>query len=123
MKAFYYAEKEKGEFIKQTFEKHHWLNNTKLHYMALQLTIHDASNTAWFKKSSVKMTCLFVAGLLFTAMLYNRSSSNNTGRQTTIPVCQQVSSNTCNNTNAKVIQCKEPQSFSLIPGGFSRFLQ
>jgi len=90
-----------------------------------QLTIQDATNTDWFKKSAVKMAGLFVAGLLFTALLYNRPANNGT-QQSCMPAQKQVATGIGSNAHAKDTQCSTPQpasSFSMMPGGLSRFLQ
>jgi len=92
--------------------------------MALQqLTIQGTNDTAWFNRSAVnKLACLFVAGLLFTAMLYNRAANNS--QPTCTPVNKTVSEGTGNAPNAKSTQSRQASStFSLMPGGLSRFLQ
>jgi len=92
--------------------------------MALQqLTIADTtSNNTWFKKSAVKVMFLFVAGLLFTAVLYNRSANIN-GQLGATPLSKKMPACPGNTSNAKDTQSKETPSFSIMPGGFSRFLQ
>ncbi len=92
--------------------------------MALQqLTIQGTSETAWLNKSAVsKIACLFVAGLLFTAMLYNKATNNS--QPTCTPVSKAVSEGTGNGANTKGTQSREASpTFSLMPGGLSRFLQ
>ncbi len=89
-----------------------------------QLTIHEATNTYWLHKSAITLAGLFVAGLLFTALLYNRQANGCT-QQGILPA-QQGSMGGGGRAQTKDSECSTAQpasSFSVMPGGLSRFLQ
>jgi hypothetical protein len=99
------------------------LTTLKLYFMTLQqLTIPAISNIAWLKRSAVKMICLVVAGFLFTALLYNRSSNGSTP-QSNMPAAAQPSTGAGSSSRDKDTQCTEATRFSLMPGRLNRFLQ
>ena len=101
--------------------------NEQLYFMApQQLTMQEATNTYWLNKSSIKLVGIFVAVLLFTALLYSRYSNNGEQQGCTTTTQQQILPTMGGGTHAKDTQCSiaEPaSSFSVMPGGLSRFLQ
>jgi len=89
-----------------------------------QLTMCEATNADGLKKAAVLLAVLVVTGLLFTALLYNWQA-NGGAQQGSLPV-QQGSTGTGNNSYTKDSQSNASQpaaSFSILPGGLSRFLQ
>ncbi len=96
--------------------------------MALQqITLYKATNNDWFKKSAFTTASLFVAGLLFTALMYNRppangSGANGTGQQPCVTAAKQASNGTVT-TSSKASERASAPAFSIMPGGLNRFLQ
>ncbi len=83
----------------------------------------DNNITARLKKLAGKTIGFFVAGLLISALFFGRYTGN-ASQPANTPAEKGASQQcTANDTNSKSTQCSNGPSFSIMPGGLSRFLQ
>jgi hypothetical protein len=66
---------------------------------------------------------MVVAGLLFTAMLYNRPASGISAQQPCLPAASGQTHACPHDTSMKDNKATDASPLSLMPGGLNRFLQ